>query len=68
MELTPEAKPYATDQMTSPATLVAFVQHRIVMPDKTIATIQQLNFPYLSATKPGRILPTNEAPFTIEAV
>jgi hypothetical protein len=54
--------------MTSLATLVTFVQHRMTMPEEIIATIQQLNFPYLSATKPGMILPTNEAPFTIEAV
>lgn len=67
-KLTPEANPYATDQTTSPATLVAFVQHKIVIPEANIATMQQLNLPYLSATNPGRMRPANEAPFTIDAV
>ena len=65
---TPETKPYAADHITNPATEFALVQHKTTTPLDIVAMIMQLNFPYLSATKPGRILPKKEAPLTIEAV
>ena len=66
--LTPELKPYAAMKTPTPAWDEAFVQHNEMMPEENVANIQELNFPYLSAIRPGRTRPKREAPFTIEVV
>lgn len=64
--LTPEQKPYAKAQTTTPPVLVAAVQVNATTDDVMAAIEHMLKWPYLSASQPAEILPKSDAALRID--